>query len=262
MIGTVLGTIDEMVLHDRRRAEVLEEMVREVYREWFVRFRFPGHDACPLVDSPLGPIPQDWRVDTVGELSAAVTRGITPKYAEDGEWVVLNQKCVRDERVSFVAARRQNRKVPDVKSLRFGDVLVNSTGVGTLGRVAMYRGHNDHVTVDSHVTIARPADERLNPWWGLVLATKTDELVGLSTGSTGQTELSRGAVCDVRLVAPPWDILGLFSGTAWPILNLVDSLLDEAAVLAKLRDLLLPGLVTGRIDVSKLNLDDLIDEVS
>ena len=58
----VLDAIDDLIENNRRRMEVLEEMARAIYREWFVKFRYPGHEDVPLVDSALGPIPEGWEV--------------------------------------------------------------------------------------------------------------------------------------------------------------------------------------------------------
>ena len=59
---TIFGSIDDLIENNRRRVEVLEEMARAIYREWFVNFRYPGHEDVPLVDSALGPIPEGWAV--------------------------------------------------------------------------------------------------------------------------------------------------------------------------------------------------------
>src|SRR5215469_1066897 len=101
------------------------------------------------------------------ELSSVVeivNRGITPRYSEDQTQIrVLNQKCVRDGRVSFDLSRRTlGDKVPDVKLLRMHDVLINSTGMGTLGRVARWT-KRDVCTVDSHITIVRFDEAKINP---------------------------------------------------------------------------------------------------
>lgn len=256
----VLQNIDNLIENNRRRVEVLEKMARAIYREWFVKFRYPGHEDVPLVDSALGSIPSGWEIKAVADLSATVTRGIAPKYAEDGLFVVLNQKCIRDERVSFAPSRRQQRRIPDAKLVRHGDVLINSTGVGTLGRVAMYRGRRDDVTADSHVTIARPGDELLNPWYGLTLVSKQDEFERLGTGSTGQTELRRGDIGATLTVVPSKAVLEMFASAVWPLLEKADALVASNDVTAALRDALLPKLVTGQIDVSALDLDALVAE--
>ena len=258
-IGFILRSIDDLIENNRRRVELLEEMAWAIYREWFVKFRYPGHEDVPLVSTALGPIPAGWEVCSVAELAEVVTRGVSPKYAADGPWIVLNQKCIRDQRVSFGPSRKQERAVVDAKRVRCGDVLINSTGVGTLGRVALYRSASEGVTVDSHVTIVRPSAATLNPWYGLTLASKQPEFVRLGTGSTGQTELRRDDIGALPLARPPDDLCTKFTSAVWPILTQSDGLLASSDSLAMLRDLLLPKLVTGRIDVSKLDFSALLE---
>jgi len=67
-IAEVLDALDDSIENNRRRAEVLEEMTRAIYREWFVRFRYPGNENVPLVDSPFGPIPDGWEALTLGDV--------------------------------------------------------------------------------------------------------------------------------------------------------------------------------------------------
>jgi len=237
----------------------LEEMARAIYREWFVRFRYPGHEDVPLVDSPLGPIPDGWGVANVSDVCDLITRGVPPKYADDGPWTVINQKCIRDGRVSLEKARRQERAVPDTKQVRKGDVLVNSTGVGTLGRAALCLLDHPSLTVDTHVTIVRPALKGANPWFGLGIVSRQAEFEQLGTGSTGQTELSRSDIGAMNTVIPPEAIRIAFADTTWPQLEAALALLEQNRSLAALRDLLLPKLVTGQIDVSHLDLDALTE---
>ncbi|MDC8447268.1 MAG: hypothetical protein LV473_02810 [Nitrospira sp.] len=101
-----------------------------------------------------------WKQQKLGEVCDFLNRGISPKYLDDGGVCVLNQKCVRDHTVNYELSRRHDAKAKVVSKERFvrvGDVLVNSTGTGTLGRVAQVREEPDELTtVDSHVTIVRP----------------------------------------------------------------------------------------------------------
>lgn len=258
-IADVLCSLNDMIENNRRRVAVLEEMARAIHREWFVKFRYPGYEDVNLVDSALGPIPEGWIIRPLRDASSLVVRGISPKYAEDGEWVVLNQKCIRDGRVSFAPSRRQERGVPHAKRIRAGDVLINSTGVGTLGRVAMYRGPSEGVTVDSHVTVARPVKESLNPWYALSMLGMQAEIERLGAGATGQTELRKTDIEALELVQPVAALLDDFSTVVSPFLEQVDVLLAQTVTLSEMRDLLLPKLVTGQLDVSSLDLEALIE---
>ena len=78
----VLDALDDLIENNRRRVEVLEEMARAIYREWFVRFRYPGHENVTLVDSPLGPIPEGWTVSTLRRSISNVLGGGTPSKKE------------------------------------------------------------------------------------------------------------------------------------------------------------------------------------
>jgi type I restriction enzyme S subunit len=208
------------------------------------------------VDSDLGPIPDSWGVRRLSEITSHVNRGIAPRYAEHGAWIVLNQRCIRAERVSFGPARRQERPVADAKRVRFGDVLINSTGVGTLGRVAQFREAVDFVTADSHVTVVRPETSELRDWLGLALQARQAELAALGTGSTGQTD--RQSVEGVRFAVPNVDTSVAFSRIARPLLDAVPQLARYNERLATTRNLLLPRLVTGRLDISDVELGDLL----
>ena len=112
-----------------------------------------------------------WKTGKLGDVCSLLNRGSSPKYLEVGGVCVLNQKCVRDHAVTFELARRHDNKakaVPIERFLRLGDVLINSTGTGTLGRVAQLRTEPpEPTTVDSHVTIARPKPETfVNEFFG------------------------------------------------------------------------------------------------
>ena len=144
---------------------------------------------------------------TLGEVSELISRGISPSYLDTANTFVLNQRCIRDGRVNFDFARRHNektKKVQEAKLLRDGDGLINSTGVGTLGRTALFKKNvNSNFTVDSHVTIVRPKSEILNSdYFGLVLKALETVFISLSTGTSGQTELPREAVRDTSITFP------------------------------------------------------------
>src|SRR5690606_37193884 len=92
-VARVLAHFDDLIENNRRRIELLEEMAQAIYREWFVHFRYPGHEDIPLVDSPLGPIPDGWKVVPLVEL-ANVTMGQSPKsdlYNTDGQGKPFHQ---------------------------------------------------------------------------------------------------------------------------------------------------------------------------
>lgn len=129
------------------------------------------------------------------DITLMIKRGITPKYTDVKGIEVINQRCIRDSRINLELVRLNDtdkRKISEEKYLQKYDVLVNSTGVGTLGRVAQYLiSEKTKRTVDSHVTIVRPI-KNIDPiYFGYAIRNEEILIESLGEGSTGQTELSR-----------------------------------------------------------------------
>jgi len=147
-----------------------------------------------------------WREAVLGDLCVYLKRGVTPSYLEEEGVAVLNQRCIRNQRVDFANQRRtdpKKRAIPAEKLLREFDVLVNSTGVGTLGRVAQVLATEEPTTVDSHVTVVRPNPKEVEPYFfGFLLRALESTIERLGQGSTGQTELSRERISSIPVRVP------------------------------------------------------------
>ncbi len=248
-IAGILSAYDELMENSQRRVRLLEAMARALYREWFVHFRFPGHEKHPRVASPLGDIPQGWEAKKLGELVKYLNRGLSPSYDDNGDSKVINQKCIRDQRLNLEPARRQMKPVPTDKRVRFGDVLINSTGVGTLGRVAQVYQDLGECTVDSHVTIARPNTETDLEFFGCTLLSHQETFDRLGVGATGQTELSRTSIANVDLVVPPNRIQRRFADVVRPMRAAAATHANQIQNLRRTRDLLLPRLLSGQLSL-------------
>ncbi|WP_433826631.1 restriction endonuclease subunit S [Actinoplanes sp. CA-015351] len=185
----------------------------------------------------------------IGGIASLLTRGQTPKYTDAGNAVtVVNQKCVRDGRVNVGPARlAEASRVKADRVLRKYDVLVNSTGVGTLGRVGIWSDER-FATVDSHVTIIRIAPPLPAIIGGFALLAAEPEIEALGEGSTGQTELSRSKLSSLTVRIPADGIEGLARQITGLELR-ADAALIESKTLAALRDTLLPELMSGRLRV-------------
>lgn len=185
----------------------------------------------------------------VEDIAGFLNRGQAPKYT-DGEdsIVVVNQKCVRDGRINLEPARRtQANRVKADRILCKDDMLVNSTGVGTLGRVGIW-SHDVVATVDSHVTIVRIC-RPLPAIVGAFAILAVEQLIeSLGEGSTGQTELSRAKLASV-VVRVPSDGLDDLAARLSAVEARADAALNESGLLAKLRDTLLPELMSGRLRI-------------
>lgn len=243
----ILSSYDDLIENNNRRIAILEEMAQSLYREWFINFRFPGHENTKFIGSPLGKIPEGWEVKNIAEISQYINRGIAPKYNDGCADKVINQKCIRNFRIDMSLARNHERKVPTEKSVQFGDVLINSTGVGTLGRVAQVLVKCSNVTVDTHVTIVRAMTGMPVEFWGCMLENLQDHFERLGEGATGQTELKRQLIGETKIVFPGARLAKEFSSLVMPGRNMIPVLLSKNENLKNQRDMLLPRLVSGNI---------------
>ncbi|MGB9928365.1 MAG: hypothetical protein ACPK85_08150 [Methanosarcina sp.] len=230
-------------------------MIQTIYNEWFVKFKFPGRENSKMVESELGMIPDGWEVTTLSKVTNYINRGIAPKYDDESSSLVINQRCIRDNKINLETARRHNGKVTSEKYVQFGDVLINSTGVGTLGRVAQLCEKIDNYTVDTHVSIVRPSGEVELYYFGIALQQLESYFESQGEGATGQTELRRDRIGQTLLLMPPISLQRLFSTFVSPKRQIINILLQKNKRLCETRDLLLPRLISGEIDVSELDID-------
>jgi type I restriction enzyme S subunit len=265
-----LACIDDRITLLRETNTTLEAIAQALFKSWFVDFdpvhakmqgRTPeGMDEATTAlfpdsfeDSELGPVPKGWRIETLGDVCSYLNRGISPKYLEEGGVLVINQKCIRDFSVDYSKARRHDsaqRKI-DGRQVEVGDILVNSTGVGTLGRVAQVLTLDEVTIVDSHVTVVRAGEKLSWPYLGQWMIRQQPNIEAMGEGSTGQTELARSKLAVLPILVPSADALMAFDA-------LVKSLKERVAVneagasgLAKLRDTLLPRLISGQLRISE-----------
>ena len=239
----LIGSLQTRIKTNAEINDNLQQQAAAIFKSWFV-------DCTPFD----GVAPETWGDVILEEITTLVSRGIAPKYFDDSEQTVINQKCIRNHMIDLSLARTHTPKVINEKWLRFGDLLINSTGDGTLGRAAQVWFQPKNLTVDSHVTIVRPAKENLIFYIGLWGILHEKEIESLHTGSTGQTELPRDRVKALGLLLPDNETLDRFNSLIAPMAAAIVSNQDENNRLADLRDALLPKLMSGEIDVSEVKI--------
>lgn len=244
-IADILSAYDDLIENNQKQIKLLEEAAQRLYKEWFVDLRFPGHENTKIVDG----VPEGWRKSTVSEVSVVLRRGISPKYNEKARGIVINQKCIRQTIVSYDEARTQEKKYPDELKMMESDILICSTGAGTLGRVGQIFEAKENVTLDSHVTLIR-ANERVGQqylFWSLKM--QQDYLMSAGKGSTNQLELSRETIGNCKILIPEQKIAEQAEKNLVTIHNKMKECSMQIARLREARDLLLPKLMSGEVEV-------------
>jgi type I restriction enzyme S subunit len=235
-----------MCVLSSKAEDELDEMPKERYEKLAELAQlFPE----ALDDSEIGKIPRTWQVEALQTVTASLARGISPKYTDKAGILVINQRCIRDNVLDLSKARRHDSNVRGIRGreLCVGDVLVNSTGVGTLGRVAQVFHLDEPTIVDSHVTVVRSGPSITWNFLGLELARRQSEIEQLGEGSTGQTELNRSKLAGLLTIVPPCEVLGHFDALTTPLRERISLGLRQNETLSELRDSVLPKLISGEI---------------
>ena len=244
-IVSVLSAYDSLIEKNNKRIKALEQMAENLYKEWFVRFRFPGHENAEFENG----IPKGWAYTIVEDLSDVLQRGISPDYDDEGELTVISQKCIRQSIMDIKEARKQTKAFKPELNLCDGDTVICSTGTGTLGRVGQVYGTYPNTTFDSHVTLvrAKPTIGRHFLFWSI----KSMQIwfMNMGIGSTNQQELYRNTIRKAKVIKPGYELINKFDSVIEPIHQEIIKLIKSQDNLIKQRDLLLPRLMSGKLEV-------------
>ena len=244
-IVSMLSKFDLLIGNNNKRIKILEQMAENLYKEWFVRFRFPGHETDEFENG----IPKGWEYKTVESLSSVLQRGISPTYDDDGELTVISQKCIRQNIMDIKESRKHTKTFKPELNLLDGDTVICSTGTGTLGRVGQVYGEYPNTTFDSHVTLVRaktPLGKHFL-FWSLKAAQIW--FMNMGIGSTNQQELYRSVIKNMKVLRPTNEFIDKFEKIIEPIHKNIILLVNRNDNLIKQRDLLLPRLMSGKLEV-------------
>ena len=249
-IAKILSSFDDKIEVNRRINENLEQQAQALFKSWFVDFE-PFKDG-EFVESELGMIPKGWRVGKLEEMCSFISRGLTPKYDDGSDELILGQTCVRNNIVTLNNARKHKPKNKTEKWVQQWDVLINSTGIGSLGRVGIVYFQKNNVAIDSHITVVRTSNPLYRHYVGRNLLNRQLEIEKMAVGSTGQTELPRDSVKAMPIVIPFDKVMKRFNCIIEPMALAMYRNIEENSRLASLRDTLLPRLMSGELKVNEI----------
>lgn len=244
-IASILSAYDDLIENNRRQIKLLEEAAQQLYREWFVELRFPGHESVKVVDG----VPEGWTVTTASEVTNVLRRGISPNYDETARLSVISQKCIRQYMVDMNQVRRQSKSFDSSMGLLDSDTVICSTGTGTLGRVGKVFGNHPNCTFDSHVTLVRTNGTVGKHYLNLRMYELREYFDSCKTGSTNQTELSRSIVQNVKVYIADSHTQKIFEKIEEAYHQKMMICQHQIQLLTETRDRLLPKLMNGEMEV-------------
>jgi type I restriction enzyme S subunit len=247
-IAGILSAYDELMENSQRRIRLLEAMARALYREWFVHFRFPGHEKHPRVASPLGDIPQGWEVKKLATVAEVNRAQINARTAPE-ELHYIDISSVSPGQIdsittyAFADAPGRARRI-----VQHGDVLWSCVRPNRRSHAQVMHPESDTIASTGFAVLTAMKV----PFTFLYFATTTDDFVAfLTNNATGAAypAVSGATFEKADLLIPPAPLLKKFGAATIPMAEQIHALHRKIQNLRRTRDLLLPRLLSGQVEL-------------
>jgi len=262
-IASILSAYDDLIENNLKRIKILEVMAQNLYREWFVKFRFPGHENVRFVDSPLGKIPEGWEVKELGEV-VEIYRGRSYRTSdlsiEEG-LPFINLKCVnRDGGFRKTGIRKYKGQYKESNLVHRGDIIVAITDMTQERRIVARAAlvpalDKDYGVYSMDLVRIEPkgSDMKFFLYSLLRYSSFSDQVKQYANGAN-VLHLQPDRIKDYVFCLPQEEISERFNDLAESLYYQIEILATKNTKLSKSRDLLLPKLISGEIDVSEIDI--------
>lgn len=253
-IAETLDNYENLIQNNNRRIAILEEMAQKLYREWFVKFRFPGHEDVKMVNSELGKTPTEWEVVALQDVCTRITDGAhkSPKSVDQG-YPMASVKDMHDFGFNLEKCRQISQE--DFENLVRNDSKVIANDI-LIAKDGSYLKHTFVVAKDldvallSSIAILRPG-EAIKPHF-LAYCLKSRDVKERMKQCVSGVAIPRIILKDFRqfkIILPPKEIQEKWNQLVEQTVRMCWNLTNKNQNLKQQRDLLLPKLISGKIDV-------------
>lgn len=248
-IANILCSYDDLIENNLKRIKLLEQAAQNIYKEWFVNRRFPDNENTPI-EQETG-LPEGWEEKTVGDYVKIISKGPSLNYEVEKGFPVINQSCIRNgeielEKIRIAAELKENKHYC---YLKINDILINSMGQGTLGRVSKNNSISEKYIIHNCITFLRAKDIYSQVYLYQFISSKEDYFISVSQGSTGQTTLKKSLIEDLDIIIPESNLLKKYDSIVMPMWNKIGVLKNQNKKLKSARNILLPRLMNQTIEV-------------
>ena len=251
-IASILSVYDFQIENNQKRIKLLEQMAENLYKEWFVRFRFPGYEKAEFE----GGVPKRWEKVELDSVLSKITTGLNPRknfvlgqgsnfYVTiknmGDNTVFLDENC---DKVDDDAITKINKR----SDLQTGDILFS--GIGTIGRVCLIDIPTNNWNVSESVFTLRANNLVSKEYlYMLLLSDDLQNYCQLHAQGVAQPGIRMAELKSYRFELPDKEIIDSFTEKVTPILHLISSLRKQNNLLTTQRDLLLPRLMSGKLSI-------------
>lgn len=254
-IASILSAYDSLIENNTKRIRLLEKMAEKLYKEWFVRFRFPGYEKAEMENG----LPKGWKVERLGEWGISLDTGKRPKGGidislKDG-YPSLGAECIKELAFfdySSVSLIPKNFYESMKRGKNTGDDILLYKDGAYIGKVTMFMDKYpyEHYAINEHVFFVAPKNvEYKNYLYFTLHQNEFFVLMQNLNRNAAQPGLSRGDVERVQMTIPTSEVVKQFNQVVKPMLKIMFNLAKQNTLLARRRDLLLPRLMSGKLEV-------------
>ncbi|AFZ22307.1 restriction endonuclease subunit S [Allocoleopsis franciscana] len=262
-IAAIIYNYNDLIENNTRRIEILEEMARSLYRQWFVNFRFPGHEQVKMVDSEFGLIPEGWEVTSIGN-HINTQKGYAFKsiwYQEEGIKIVKVSDFTNDsiDISKLVSISEEIAGQYKKHELEANDIIIQTVGSwasnpqSVVGKVIRAPKIAAKALLNQNAVKVIPK-ESINQVF-LFYSLKNERfksyIIGCAQGAASQASITLDAIREFEVLLPPISLLNSFDSFVQPVWALINNLEEKKNNLRYTRDYLLPKIISGEIDLEK-----------
>lgn len=256
-IASILSAYDDLIENNNRRIALLEQMAEQIYKEWFVRMRFPGYQKTEFEKG----VPKGWEVNPILTLCSKITDGThdTPKPVDEGGVPLITGTHIVDGRIDFDSAYKisidDHTKIKQRSYLDKGDIIFSN--IGTIGSIAIV--NEDFEYSVKNVIIFKPLSIEYSLFlYYMIKSPSVKEQLMLDSSGTSQKFITLGYIRKVKTVIPETELIKKFSQLVRPMFLEKSNLQLQTQTLKQTRDLLLPRLISGKLKVNELKEFELV----
>lgn len=249
-IAAILSAYDELIENNQRRIALLEKMAEEIYREWFVRLRFPGHENAQFSKK----IPSGWEICEIGSKFSTCLSG-TPSRSEPSYWngdiPWINSGEINKQRIieasEFIT--ENGLRYSATKIMPKKTTVIAITGA-TLGQVSL-----TEIEICANQSVVGVYDESgvYSEYIFQFVKANIENLIAKQSGG-GQQHINKDIVEKEKILLPPASLIEQYGKTIRPVFDKISILLFSKQKLIRMRDLLLPRLISNKLSVEHLDI--------
>lgn len=246
-IASILSTYDTLIENNTKRIRLLEQMAENLYKEWFVRFRFPGHENVEMENG----LPKGWNVERIGNVCETIGGGTpsttSPEYWGGSiKWVTPSDITTKkslpllniEGRITEEGLKKSSAKLLPPYTI----LMTSRASIGYFGVSP------ESVCTNQGFISIIPNKENMRMYLLYSLKARKEEIIANANGSTF-LEISKGRFRKMKILVPTSSMLNEFEKKSMMIFKEVLHLEHQSTLLTRQRDLLLPRLMSGKLEV-------------